>query len=107
MVNVVSPSSPLLTKISNKENSTSVFSLYPNPAKEKIIISAKGKMQNVTYEIFDFTGKQIEVQNSNCKIQSSNTFNFELSTLHLSSGIYFLKATDGNGRVEVMKFVKE
>ena len=37
----------------------------------------------------------------------NKTDNFQISIMHLTNGIYFLKATDDKGMVWVQKFVKE
>jgi hypothetical protein len=76
--------------------------LYPNPAKDVLNVSVKGKVQNAKLSITDIVGNEIEVQHSKSKVQSDATLNFELSILHLKAGIYFVRC--GN---ETIKFVKE
>jgi len=57
--------------------------------------------------MYDLVGNEVQVQTTKSNMQGSGTFNFELSTLHLKSGIYFVKITDLNAVTEVRKVVKE
>jgi hypothetical protein len=85
--------SPLSTDKNNIVN----VSLYPNPAKGTLNISAKNTIEGAT--IYNVLGKKIK----------SFTVNAKTSTLDvsgLSRGIYILKYT-ANNAVGSMKFVKE
>lgn len=72
--------------------------IYPNPFTDWINIDIKNKIEKV--EIFNFIGKKIMEQNldlSNQKIILSE----------LKSGIYFLKITDENRRIQTITIVKK
>ncbi|MEN9522446.1 MAG: hypothetical protein RL065_823 [Bacteroidota bacterium] len=78
--------------------------LYPNPCKDKLLVTGYELLIN-TIEVTDVLGR---IQN--CSIAQyliRNTENYQLNTENLPSGIYFIKATDTNGSVSVGKFVKE
>jgi hypothetical protein len=73
------------------------MSLYPNPAKGTLNISAKNTIENAT--IYNVLGKKIKSFTVNAKTSS-------LDVSGLSRGIYILKYT-ANNAVGSMKFVKE
>ena len=85
--------SPLSTDKNNIVN----VSLYPNPAKGSLNISAKNTIENAT--IYNVLGKKIKSFTVNAKTSS-------LDVSGLSRGIYILKYT-ANNAVGSMKFVKE
>jgi len=73
------------------------ISLYPNPAKGKLNISAKNTIESAT--IYNILGKKVKSFTVN-----ANTSSLDVSGL--SRGIYILKYT-ANNAVGSMKFVKE
>ena len=85
--------SPLSTDKNNIVN----VSLYPNPAKGTLNISAKNTIENAT--IYNVLGKKIKSFTVNAKTSS-------LDVSGLSRGIYILKYT-ANNAVGSMKFIKE
>ena len=85
--------SPLSTDKNNIVN----VSLYPNPAKGTLNISAKNTIENAT--IYNVLGKKIKSFTVNAKTSS-------LDVSGLSRGIYILKYTAINA-VGSMKFIKE
>ncbi len=88
--------STLTTSVTQLPDTHFPFSIYPNPANEYVIIVYHFKAGDEIL-LTDVLGKLL----STTKI-TAPALNFKLSTLNLSTGIYFLKA--GN---EVRKFIKE
>jgi hypothetical protein len=80
-------------EISNNNN----CNIYPNPAKEFIIIDLPFK--NLECEIFNVLGEKIE---SRFIAESGKTINVQ----GLSKGLYFVKFNDGN-RTICGKFIKD
>lgn len=83
----------------NTENS-SVFKVYPNPTKNFITIDGLQSLNDVSYKIFDITGKMI--QNNSLISNTENTI--ELS--NYDSGIYFIHL-NANGKNYIHKIIKE
>ncbi len=79
--------------------------IYPNPSKDKLYINCNSNYSSI--QMYDLVGNEMQPQINKSDLKINGTFNFELSTLHLNSGIYFIKVTDSNGRTEVSKVVKE
>ena len=79
------------------KNNLLEISLYPNPAKGILNISAKNTIESAT--IYNVLGKKIKSFTVNAKTSS-------LDVSALSRGIYILKYT-ANNAVGSMKFVKE
>lgn len=90
----VVPNSP--TSINNKNDLTS-FSVYPNPANEKISVQYFSLTNEaITFSIIDLSGKLI-YQTELFTIKSgNNTFHLNIPSDDISSGIYFLKSNQGN-----------
>lgn len=74
--------------------------IYPNPATEMITISNKGEINYKNIEIFDLTGRKMDV-----KIFKSPTGMAQVIVDHLSSGVYFVKITTKDKEYSV-KFIK-
>jgi hypothetical protein len=67
------------------------FSVYPNPAKDKLQVSYQlSSTSNVSLEIFDWSGKLIKnlISNEN---QTTNNYIQTFDISDLSSGVYFAK----------------
>jgi hypothetical protein len=79
------------------KNNLLEISLYPNPAKGKLNISAKNIIESAT--IYNVLGKKVKSFTVNAKTSS-------LDVSVLSRGIYILKYT-ANNAVGSMKFIKE
>ncbi len=92
-----------VTKVETLEDEELVFSVYPNPANNKINIEIKGAGENTTfsYALFDINGKMI----SNKKITS------QIETIDVSSypaAYYILNLQDGSGsKVGTYKILKQ
>jgi hypothetical protein len=84
------------------QNNEKLFSIYPNPVNEILNINAKFNLQNVHLQLLDAIGNEVAVEQVKNKSD-----HFQISTLNLCSGIYFLKATDDKGKVKLEKFVKQ
>jgi photosystem II stability/assembly factor-like uncharacterized protein len=81
-------------------NSTSEFSVSPNPTSGNIkLYSTKNAVSNVT--LYDMLGKEVHNNKFN---NLSNEVNVDLSTI--DTGVYFMKATAENGGVQTIKIVK-
>ena len=77
------------------------FQLYPNPAKDKLFISATNIVSKIEIKIFNIKGKILNTQNLELENQNSTDIS------QLSQGIYFLNIQDENGNIEMKKFIKE
>ena len=78
----------------------SVFKIHPNPTKNHVTIDGLQSASNVSYELFDITGKLIYT-----KTYLSVTNN-QIELNNLNSGVYFLNLYSGNNRF-VHKVIKE
>ncbi|CAL2091925.1 conserved protein of unknown function precursor containing a T9SS type A C-terminal secretion signal [Tenacibaculum sp. 190524A02b] len=70
------------------------FSIYPNPAKQKIEIQIKEAVKNIS--IYNILGKKVQQDNHK-----------QININKLKSGIYLLKIHTTSGKVGFKKFVKE
>jgi Secretion system C-terminal sorting domain len=76
------------------------ISVYPNPTKTNATLNiANYNAENISYELFDLSGKQIVSQ----KITSTAT---QIPMEELSSAIYFLKILDQNKVLKTFKIIK-
>ncbi|MFM2225968.1 MAG: hypothetical protein RJA07_2170 [Bacteroidota bacterium] len=74
--------------------------VYPNPASQSIVVSSKSLVN--TIEVRDVLGRVVIQQ-----IKNSSTQQIQIDVSSLSSGLYFIKATDIKGNTMNGKFVKE
>ncbi len=88
---------PLSTKDFNKN----IFTLYPNPAQNELLITAQNTTQNLKIKIFNIEGKLL----SNQTLEVANQTSIDVSSL--TSGIYFLNIEDENGNTTIKKFIKQ
>jgi len=83
---------PPLQTTSIIENSMNVFTIYPNPANEYVVIDIDDNNLPYMCSIFDCFGRKIFAEE-----RISLTKNkINLLDLHLSKGIYFVKVENGN-----------
>ncbi|MFH1321060.1 MAG: Ig-like domain-containing protein [Bacteroidota bacterium] len=75
------------------------FILYPNPAKEYLVIDFQPKSKNAHYRVYDLTGRV--VIKGSLKSNKINT----IQTGSLNSGFYFISIFDG-GNIYNNKFIK-
>ncbi|NSW45816.1 MAG: T9SS type A sorting domain-containing protein [Bacteroidales bacterium] len=86
------------TPQSVNENSFMQASLYPNPAKDFIMISANENIANV--KIYDMQGKVVK------QLALSAEQEIKIDVKDLTNGIYSVVALSNNGKVFNSKFVK-
>jgi Secretion system C-terminal sorting domain len=76
------------------------MNVYPNPTKANATLNiANYNAENISYELFDLSGKQIVSQ----KITSTAT---QIQMEEVSSAIYFLKILDQNKVLKTFKIIK-
>jgi thermitase len=75
-----------------------IISIYPNPTSELLNIQFSSQQDNLSFEIFDNSGRIVESK-SNSSIIENETITVNVS--HLVSGIYTLRIT---GSVTVLNF---
>ncbi len=84
--------------VTNEELNT--FSMYPNPAKN--FVNFNSTMNNtLSIKVYDVQGKLILVEN-NFKVNRSS----QLDVSNLKSGVYFVKADDGNNQIVKKLLIK-
>lgn len=85
--------------LSTSKNNQVVFSVYPNPSKDKITINLFEDFSKANIEIYSVLGQKI-----NQKQFEGNSFDLDMSSLQ--KGVYFLKLTSG-GKETTRKIIKE
>lgn len=75
------------------------LNIYPNPANDKIAITAASTLENSTIEIFDLMGRRVLIETN-----PMSTAIIDIS--NLVSGNYLVKITDKN-QIITEKFVKQ
>jgi len=78
---------------------SSLFKLFPNPAKDNVVISSTGKVE-YSIEFLDITGKSI------LNIMDIGLDNFQVDLGHMPSGMYIVVITS-EGRRQLEKLVIE
>ncbi len=74
------------------------FELFPNPTRDQIRVTVPGSQEDLSYSIYDTTGKQLS---------SSNLGNGLINVESLASGVYFIEILDGAASTyKRQKFVK-
>ncbi|CAM3331559.1 T9SS type A sorting domain-containing protein [Aequorivita lipolytica] len=77
------------------------FSLYPNPATNRLYINATNPTANLKVKILNIEGKLIRTENLEIQDQTS------IGVSNLKSGLYLLNIEDENGNKAIKKFLKE
>ena len=86
--------------INQLTNNNRQLEVYPNPANTNLTISPLANLKMI--EVYDVVGRKLE------DLRMSRLGNeIQIQVSDLSSGIYFLKATDEKGFQHTAKFVKE
>jgi hypothetical protein len=75
--------------------------VFPNPVEDKLLVNGYSLLGN-TLQVFDIFGRKIIEQ----RIDKSSNQQI-INSSNLSSGIYFIKATDEKGNSRTAKFIKE
>jgi hypothetical protein len=83
--------------LSTTETQKSITQIYPNPAKDFIAIKNE-KTENLSYQIFDISGKLI--------LSGKSKSNEKIDIQTLEKGNYFLQIQNGNGQKENLKLIK-
>jgi len=90
---------------STKNNSSSTL-LFPNPAQELFTVEINlEKPEYLSFELYDASGKLVEVLIRDWVKTKANVFSFSLKDV--SSGIYFLKITGNNNTNITKKIIKQ
>lgn len=84
------------TVLSNEKRLLQEFSVYPNPVRDVVNISAGESIQRV--RVYDLTGRMVKQANP-------NTSDFSLDVADLSKGVYFVKLNAGD-REATTKLIK-
>jgi hypothetical protein len=82
----------------SKEDSNSVFNIYPNPANDQITIENSQNIGDCNLTIFSIDGRKMVDQ----KLESKKT---TLNISNWKNGVYYLKITSDNS-VETRKIIK-
>jgi hypothetical protein len=77
----------LSDRLSLNNQEISKISLFPNPSKQQFTIQLQDGLQLKKVTIYDSLGKLVKVVNTNV-----------ISTLELSSGIYFIEIITNKGK---------
>ena len=81
------------------DTKTAQFSIFPNPANDRVYIATASQTQAIQYTIVDATGRTIKSQTSYIAGEA-----IDISTLQ--SGIYFL-VVNSNGITSAQKIIKQ
>ena len=87
----------LTGNLSTTETQKSNKQIYPNPAKDFIAIKNE-KTENLSYQIFDISGKLI--------LSGKSKSNEKIDIQTLEKGNYFLQIQNENGQKENLKLIK-
>lgn len=81
------------------QTAESAYTIYPNPAKDKLTIKATDPAEKLIVQVTDMNGKVLSTQqlSSHSVIDVSN----------ISTGVYFLKIVSESEQVTQLKFIKE
>ncbi|MBI2966806.1 MAG: T9SS type A sorting domain-containing protein [Bacteroidetes bacterium] len=88
-----------VTGVPNVSNIEKI-SIYPNPVKDKLILSGLSDKENFTFEIKDVLGKKVY---SSVSIVEHERFIADVTDL--DNGVYFLTLTDSNKKSKTHKVI--
>jgi hypothetical protein len=80
----------------NPEGEAKLFRIFPNPAKETVLITAVDIMEQI--ELYDLSGRIL-------RTVTPKTIKTELKLGNLSSGVYLLKVRLKNGGTKTEKLI--
>ncbi|WP_162843298.1 FG-GAP-like repeat-containing protein [Ichthyenterobacterium magnum] len=86
--------------LGSQDFTQSIFTIFPNPTKDRIIIQGLQQLENASFEIYDITGKIVLN-----KTQLSLTQN-QIDLTRLNSGVYFAHLKTNN-TTYIHKIIKE
>lgn len=82
-----------------------VVKLYPNPSKERIMLSGMGVVKTENMEITDASGKSVK---SFVKLSNLPNGDTELNIKNLSAGVYYLLYSESRNETPLkLQFIKE
>lgn len=84
---------------SGEDSNPSDYSVYPNPAKDKLAVSSSNPDEVMYVEVLDMSGKVL----SSTELRS----NAAIDVSGISSGVYLVKIVSMNKEMTQIKFVKE
>lgn len=96
-INVQNVPCPVITSLSKTTIAQSI-QIYPNPATNSIKVKGVTKVGN-SIAILSMDGKTV-------KLLHNYLDNEEIELSNISNGVYILKITDDNGKVDFIKFIK-
>ncbi len=82
-----------------EKNKATLFSFFPNPAKNEIAVKTQEEQENVNVVISDVSGKEV-YNSSSISINNYASFKFEIE-----NGMYFIKITSGNNLRATSKLI--
>jgi len=82
----------------NEVNAQNLFTLYPNPTKDYVIIETDESATGGTIRLTDVTGREI------AKLQVAG-YRLQVNTNGFSAGVYFVTLNDKTGRTATQKLV--
>jgi arylsulfatase A-like enzyme len=96
---VNAPNSPLVG-ITETLDKSKAFSLFPNPARNSVLLKTEAYTSNGQfYQLIDTNGKILNKK----AIEGNETI---IPIQQLMPGTYFIRVSDSNNQTEVLKFVK-
>ncbi|MBC7696225.1 MAG: LamG domain-containing protein [Burkholderiales bacterium] len=91
---------PLATNISER-NLKSNFSIYPNPANDKVSIELLSNLnQNLVIEVLDLMGSSIQKQVETLTVGKNK---LEINLSSLSSGLYLIKCNNSIQKIQITR----
>ncbi|MBK9415336.1 MAG: PKD domain-containing protein [Bacteroidetes bacterium] len=97
-INVVSPTQ--LNTVNVEENVSLISSIYPNPSKDRIVVTSSPKSGTTIYSI-------LSVSSQKMKEGMLSGESSEIDISGLASGIYFLEVQTRSGEKSFARFIKE
>ena len=85
--------------ISNEDFNKILFTLYPNPVTDKLLIESQENISQAA--VYNIHGKLVKT----IRFNASNPIEINVSSLQ--NGMYFLKIETENGRIATEKFIKK
>ena len=75
---------------------------YPNPVDAMLNIAFDSEIENVTLQVFDISGRNI-----NEELFARKSGSIQYNATALNAGVYFIKLLFENGKVNTLKFIKQ
>jgi len=84
--------------IINDKVINTLFTIYPNPVS-KLLTIHRSNSEKAKVEIYNLNGSLV-------KVFETNSEKTEINVSEFSSGVYFIRLVDGNGKMDVEKIIK-